>query len=148
MDFPNLPDFEERIIYFHSEGLDFELPDEEKIISWITATVQAENKQLHSLNFIFCTDTYLIRINQKYLNHDTYTDVITFPYSENENVIEGDIFISLDRIQENAKKYNASFLYELKRIMIHGVLHLCGYGDKGEKEEQIMREKENYYLEK
>ncbi len=131
-------------ITFHSEDLTFSLDQANKIEDWIKSTIQQENQTLAQLNFIFCSDAYLHRINVDYLQHDTLTDVITFPYSESS--IEGDIFISIDRIRENANAYDVSFQHELSRVMIHGVLHLMGYGDKTAEEKQQMTKKENQYL--
>lgn len=148
MNFPDLDELAEDAIQFHAEAIDFDLPQSEQVIDWIKATISAEACQLTNLNFIFCNDTYLHKINVTYLNHDTLTDVITFPYTSEGDPIEGDIYISIDRIKENATKFDVTFLKELKRVMIHGVLHLCGYGDKSEAEQKIMRAKENFYLDK
>jgi len=146
MDFPNFSELSEEPILFHFEEIEYKLHEPEKLIKWIQSTIETEEKKLHSLSFIFCKDKYLHHINVTYLDHDTLTDVITFPYSENDSTIEGDIYISLERIIENAKKFNVSTLHELKRVMIHGVLHLCGYSDKTEEEAKEMRSKENFYL--
>ncbi|MEZ5021985.1 MAG: rRNA maturation RNase YbeY [Chitinophagales bacterium] len=109
---------------------------------WISKVVDLEGYELSELSYIFCSDEYLLNINKEYLNHDYYTDIITFDNSEEDNLIAGDIFVSIDRVEENATELNVSFENELKRVMIHGVLHLCGYGDKSEEEEKLMREKE------
>jgi len=101
---------------------------------------------LKELNYIFCSDAYLLQINQQYLNHDTYTDIITFDNSETEKVITGDIFISIERIRENAAKYNITEADELHRVIIHGALHLLGYKDKTAVTKQKMTEKEDFYL--
>lgn len=148
MDFPDFDELAEAAVQFHAEAINFVLPDSETISHWIESTIISENCQLNSLNFIFCNDTYLHKINVEFLNHDTLTDVITFPYAAEGEPIEGDIYISIDRIKENANKFNVTFFKELKRVMIHGVLHLCGYGDKNEVEQKIMRTKENFYLKK
>ena len=132
-------------IIFHSEDIDFSLPQPSLIIDWIFNCIESENKQLRHLNFIFCSDEYLHKINVEYLNHDNYTDVITFPYSEGK-IIEGDIFISIERIRENANKFNVDFNNELHRVMIHGVLHLLGYFDKTPNDKALMTQKENEYL--
>ena len=129
-------------INFHSEGIDFELNDFMLKTNWLEKLIEQENKTLLLLNFIFCSDEYLHKVNVEYLQHDTYTDIITFPLSDLPN-IEGDIFISIDRIRENASKFEVSFEEELNRVLSHGVLHLCGYGDKSEKEATLMRQKEN-----
>ncbi len=148
MDFPDFEELAEDTVQFHAEAIDFDLPQSEQISNWIKATIAAEQSKLTSLNFIFCKDAYLHKINMEYLDHDTLTDVITFPYAAKGEPIEGDIYISIDRIKENATKFDVTFLTELKRVMIHGVLHLCGYGDKSEEEQKIMRKKENFYLAK
>jgi probable rRNA maturation factor len=108
--------------------------------------IQEEGQRLVALTFIFCSDEYLHKINVEYLDHDTLTDIITFPYRQLPEV-EGDIFISLDRIKENARQFDTSFENELLRVIIHGVYHLCGYGDKSEEEAVTMRSKENHALE-
>ena len=132
-------------IEFHAEDIEFSLSNSDFISEWITSTIQAESKKLKHLSFIFCSDDYLHKINLEYLSHDTLTDVITFPYSSGNNV-EGDIFISIDRIADNAKIFNSTFENELQRVMIHGVLHLLGYLDKTPEDKQQMTEKENEYL--
>jgi len=134
------------LLTFHTEDIEFQLDNAEEIQDWISQTIQEEGGTLTFINFIFCSDTYLHHINLEYLNHDTYTDIITFPYSE--NTIESDIFISIDRVRENAEKFNTTFIHELHRVIIHGVLHLLGYGDKTPEEKQKMRNKENFWLEK
>jgi len=104
-----------------------------------------KNKQIKSISFIFCSDKYLQKINYKYLKHTELTDVITFEYTKN-NEIEGDVFISIERVEENSKTYNVKFKEELARVMIHGVLHLMGYNDKKENEKKLMRRLENEFL--
>lgn len=146
MDFPDLLDSLELGIQFHVVEVDFELPEEEALTAWIKSSILAEDKQLKRLNFIFCSDAYLHGLNMDYLNHDTLTDIITFPYSNSQEVIEGDIFISIERIKENALSFQVPFMQELKRVIIHGVLHLCGYKDKSKIEKEEMRAKENFYL--
>lgn len=138
---------EEKKINFYSEDIEFSLPNHSIIFDWINKTIKSEKKTLRHLNFIFCSDPYLHKINVEYLNHDTYTDVITFPYAEGKN-IEGDIFISIDRIKENAKSFEVEFENELHRVMIHGTLHLLGYLDKTVEDKTQMTEKENEYLSK
>jgi len=133
-------------IDFSSEDIDFELISPGLIEVWLKKALEKENKDLQRLSFIFCSDNYLYQLNVAYLQHDTYTDVITFPYSEGDDGVEGDIFISIERVKENAATYGYTFEKELNRVMIHGVLHLCGYGDKSEKEKAQMRDKENIYL--
>ena len=135
-------------INFFSEDTDFSISDTDtpSIRKWIHQVIHVEQQELIALNFIFCSDTYLHQINLEYLNHDTLTDVITFPYSTSPK-IEGDIFISIDRIKENASLFKTSFKQELHRIMIHGVLHLCGYTDKDKESKVKMSHKENEALE-
>ena len=111
----------------------------------IEKLVTNENRILGDVNYILCSDAYLLDINRQYLNHDYYTDVISFDYCE-ENVISGDIFISVDTVADNAKEYGATFENELERVMIHGVLHFVGYNDKSDEESKTMRAKENQYL--
>ena len=142
--FKNFPSENEEAINFYTEEIDLAFPDKEKTSAWIKSAILQENKVLGNLNFIFCSDTYLHKINLEYLDHDTFTDVITFPYSEIN--IEGDIFISIDRIKENAKVFNVSFDDELNRVIIHGVLHLMGYMDKNAENKHQMTLKENLYL--
>ena len=122
--------------------LDFKLDKESNYTDWINKIIIRESSSLGNLNYIFCEDTYLVEINLKYLNHNTLTDIITFDYSD-ESTISGDIFISIDRVRENANEYSVSFDDELKRVMIHGVLHLLGYNDKTEEQKHMMRNKEN-----
>ena len=112
---------------------------------WLEKVVSNENKKLGEIVIIICKDDYLLEKNIKFLNHDTLTDVISFDYSTDKN-ISGDIFVSIDRIKENAKTYNVTFLKELDRVMVHGLLHLLGYNDKTEKDATEMKKKENFYL--
>ncbi|UBZ08816.1 rRNA maturation RNase YbeY [Salegentibacter mishustinae] len=129
------------MINFYSEN-DFELQEEKSFDTWIRKVISSEEKQLGEINYIFCDDHYLYKINLKFLDHDTYTDIISFDNSEGDE-LNGDIFISTDRVTENAKEYNVDFSDELKRVMIHGILHLCGYGDKTKSEAALMRQKED-----
>lgn len=121
---------------------DFQLENEEFFSEWIEQVVLSENKMLGEVNYIFCDDEYLHKINVEYLDHDTLTDIISFDYSEG-NLVQGDIFISVERVADNASDFSVPFNEELKRVMIHGVLHYCGYKDKSENEKRIMREKED-----
>lgn len=121
---------------------DFELSNESDYASWIQNIIASENKEEGDINYIFCDDEYLHKINVEYLNHDTLTDIISFDYSEG-NFLHGDIFISVERVAENAKEFNVSFENELKRVIAHGVLHYCGYKDKSEQDELLMRQKED-----
>ncbi|WP_026714710.1 rRNA maturation RNase YbeY [Flavobacterium daejeonense] len=121
---------------------DFSLDNEEVIASWLSAVIVSENKKEGEINYIFCDDEYLHKINMEYLNHDTLTDIISFDYTVG-NELNGDIFISVERVQDNANDFNVSFADELKRVLVHGVLHYCGYKDKDEVSEQLMRAKED-----
>lgn len=138
-------DFNEEPIQYHAEDIDFELHQTGQVSDWLTAVVAQEQGQLLMLNFIFCSDAYLHNINLEYLKHDDYTDVITFPYADPPQ-IHGDIFISIERVRENAHQFGTAFIDELHRIMVHGVLHLCGYGDKTPEDKARMTEKENEAL--
>jgi len=133
-------------INFFEEDIRFKLKDKTKVKSWVKATIEAEGYKLQELNYIFCSDAYLLGINQQYLDHDTYTDIITFDNSEQDKVITGDIFISIERIRENAEKFNSGELNELHRVIIHGALHLLGYKDKTPESKKLMTKKEDYYL--
>ncbi|GJQ03753.1 rRNA maturation RNase YbeY [Capnocytophaga canimorsus] len=121
---------------------EFELPEQETVFqAWIEKIIASEEKELGELNYIFCDDNYLHQINVQYLDHDTLTDIITFDYTQ-EQIISGDIFISVERVADNAKDFNVDFQTELLRVMAHGVLHLCGYKDKSDAESNQMRSKE------
>ncbi len=133
-------------INFFQEDTVFILKDKNGVRTWINETITAEGYILSELNFIFCSDSYLLEINKQYLNHDTFTDIITFDNSEEEGIIFGDIFISIDRIKENAKTFNVTLKDELHRVIIHGTLHLLGYPDKKKEEKVLMTEKEDFYL--
>ena len=136
-------------ISFFSEDIEFTLKDKAKVRNWIAETVKAEGfKRIAELSFVFCSDTYLLAINKEYLDHDTYTDIVTFDTSEGEDVIAGDIFISVDRTRENAAKFAVSDTDELHRVLIHGILHLCGFLDKTKTDKELMTAKENEYLAK
>lgn len=133
-------------ILFHSEEIPFILKQKGEVRKWIKNAILTEKKIPGDISFIFCSDEYLLNINVQYLDHDTYTDIITFDNSGKEGVIEGDIFISIDRIKENAAQFNTSERDELHRVIIHGILHLIGYTDKGRSHKSKMTEKENQYL--
>ncbi len=133
---------------FFTEDAQYLLKHKRKIKSWIIDTIIAEGYKLSELNFILCSDEYLLRINQDYLQHDDYTDVITFDNSEALKMVIGDIFISIDRIKENASTFSSPILMELCRVMVHGVLHLLGYKDKSKKDKELMTSKEDFYLER
>jgi len=121
---------------------DFNLDDEEVIAKWISNVITSENKKEGEINYIFCDDDYLYKINVEHLGHDTLTDIISFDYSMG-NELHGDIFVSVDRVKDNASDFNVSFAEELKRVLVHGVLHYCGYKDKTEADELLMRKKED-----
>ena len=125
----------------------FSLGNEEQLSKWIIGIISEENHQLEEVNYIFCDDAYLHKLNVEFLNHDTLTDVISFDYSVGKN-IQGDIFISVERVADNAKDFSVSMQEELQRVMAHGVLHYCGYKDKTDADEKLMRDKENHYLNK
>ena len=133
-------------IYFFSEEVSFKPKSVTLLRSWIQETIIQENHELSELNFIFCSDDYLLKINQQYLDHDTYTDIITFDHSEEKESIYGDVFISIDRVKENSKEFKTTFLNELHRVIIHGTLHLLGYTDKNKTSKAQMTAKENQYL--
>jgi probable rRNA maturation factor len=136
------------IIQFFEEDIAYKLKNKTAVRQWINETVLAEGFKLKELTYIFCSDDYLLQINQQYLDHDTYTDIITFDNSEKDKVIVGDIFISIDRIRENALKFNITEADELHRVIIHGALHLLGYTDKSAADKQKMTFKEDFYLNK
>jgi rRNA maturation RNase YbeY len=134
------------MIGFYNEGVPLPFKGKKRPAkAQITTLITMENKKAGDLCFIFCTDDFLLDINKKYLDHNYYTDVITFDYTE-DNLVSGDIFISVERVNENAARFGVSFNHELSRVMYHGMLHLCGYGDKSDDEKQTMREKEDFYL--
>lgn len=133
-------------IHFFTEDISYTLKKKTILKNWIKSTVEAEGYQLSELNFILCSDAYLLRMNQDYLNHDTYTDVITFDNSEEPKTIVGDIFISIERIKENATLFKLPIEQELSRVMIHGTLHLLGYRDKTKAAKTLMTAKEDEYL--
>ena len=131
------------IQYFFENVEEISLP--ENCSEWIKKLILNEEKKVGNINYIFCDDEYLLKVNQDFLNHDYYTDIITFDYVKGKT-ISGDIFISLTRISENASTLSNSFEKELLRVLAHGVLHLCGYKDKSDEEEKEMRAKEDFYI--
>lgn len=134
-------------IRFFSEEIKFKLPHPRKTANWIKGVIKKEKGDSGELSFIFCSDSYLHAINKEYLNHDTLTDIITFGNNSNDDsVVSGDIYISVDRVRQNAETFNAPFDNELHRVLIHGVLHLLGYNDKNPAEIALMRKKEEAYL--
>ena len=133
-------------VNFYTEDINYILKGKMAIKRWVEEMVVKEGYKLHELNFIFCSDDYLLRINQDFLKHDYYTDVITFDNSEEHKTIVGDIFISIDRVKDNAKQNQVKIAHELCRIMAHGTLHLLGYLDKTKKAKIEMTAKEDFYL--
>ena len=133
-------------IQYFCENITFRLPGKGKRKNWLTSVISLNGYSPGDINYIFCSDELLHGINVEYLNHDTYTDVITFDNSLEVNDITGDIYISIDRVKENADKLSVAFKDELDRVMVHGLLHLLGFGDKTEKETLIMRKKEDEFL--
>lgn len=131
---------------FFCQDISFKLPRPRKASHWISEVIKREGKTLAHLSYIFCSDAYLLEINQQYLNHDTFTDIITFDNSEDADLIEGDIFISIERVKANALELGTTFDSELHRVLIHGVLHLVGYADKSPRQKSEMRKKEDAYL--
>jgi len=121
---------------------EFTLDNEQAFADWLSAVILSENKNEGEINYIFCDDEYLHKINVEYLNHDTLTDIISFDYTVG-NELNGDIFVSVERVEDNAKDFNVSFIEELKRVLAHGILHYCGYKDKSDSEAKLMRSKED-----
>lgn len=120
----------------------FQLDNETQFSDWISKVILSESKKEGDINYVFCDDEYILEINKQYLDHDYYTDIISFDYSVG-NELNGDIFVSIERVKENATDFNATFDEELKRVIIHGILHYCGYKDKSEEDEALMRSKED-----
>lgn len=135
-------------IHFFTEDADYTVKQKMAIRQWIVTALADEGFRLGELNLILCSDAYLLEMNKQYLDHNTLTDIITFDNSEEDGKIIGDIFISVERVLENAKKFGVTEADELHRVMIHGVMHLCGYGDKGKEAKAKMTEKEDSYLSK
>jgi len=147
MHFPDLPADEPEIpVSFHFEDVEFELPDEQMLTDWLLGVAESEGKAFVEVTYIFCSDERLREMNVEFLDHDYYTDVITFPYSE--DAVHGDVFISSERVAENAQSLGIAFQHELCRVLVHGVLHLAGYLDKTEEAERVMRAREDFYLQK
>ena len=146
MRFPDLPfdDTPDVLVSFHFEDVAFDLPDQQALTDWLVDVAAQEGKDFYEVNYIFCSDEHLRGINVAYLNHDYYTDVITFPLSEDS--IHGDIFISVDRVRDNATTLGISFENELLRVMAHGVLHLAGYDDKSPEKKVLMSAREDFFL--
>ena len=133
-------------IHFHFEDISFQLSHKKALRTWLFECAKAENQNINQLNYIFCSDNYLLEINKKYLQHDFFTDVISFDYAEDDDNITGDIFISYERIKENAGDFSIPLKDELHRVVIHGLLHLLGYSDKTTVQKATMKGKEDFYL--
>lgn len=148
MQFPDLPlddDAPDVPVSFFSEDVKFELTQADAVSAWLQRVAVQESKAIRAIQYIFCSDDFLREVNVQYLQHDYYTDIITFPYDDSDD-LQGDLFISIDRVEDNARTLQIPFLQELHRVMVHGLLHLIGYGDKTEAEITTMREKENFHL--
>lgn len=135
----------DNLISFQSDSIDFDLDQKDAVRQWLFDTIAAEGLDAGEISFVFTSDESLLEINQKYLNHDTYTDIISFDYSDGKTV-SGEIYISIERVRDNALKYSVNSIKELHRVMIHGILHLCGYTDKTSDNKVKMTGKEDYYL--
>ena len=133
------------MIHFCTEDITFSLKEKLKHKAWLNEVAKQEGKKILELTYVFCSDEYLLQINQEYLNHDTLTDIVTFDNSEDPKKIEGDIFISIERVRENGNKLGTSDT-ELERVMVHGLLHLLGYKDKKKEDKALMTEKEDFYI--
>lgn len=142
----NMVQAKKQPIQFHFSCDNFYLPNRSQLKSFINGLFKKEGYRVKAVNYIFCTDAFLLNLNQFYLQHDTYTDIITFDFSEEERRVIADIYISVERVRENAEIFDARFLKELYRVMFHGALHLCGYKDKSQSDQGVMRSKEDYYL--
>ena len=133
-------------VKFHAIEVNSALTQKTRLKQFIKHIFSSEEKEMDIINFIFCSDAYLLSMNQQFLQHDYFTDILTFDLSKDNTAITGEIYISIDRVKENAATHNTTYLNELRRVIFHGVLHLCGYLDKTESEKSLMTEKENYYL--
>ena len=133
------------MISFSSVDIAYNLKNKFKVKNWVKSILETEGKSAGDITYVFCNDEYLLGINEKYLKHDTLTDIITFDYSE-KGKLSGDIFISIERVKENTGSFNTTLNQELGRVMAHGVLHLSGYKDKSPEDKKMMRSKEDFYL--
>jgi rRNA maturation RNase YbeY len=134
------------LINYFSHRIHFRLKEQKKTSAWINNVVKEEGHIIKEINYVFCSDSYLLNLNKGFLNHNTLTDIITFDNSDIDSALEGEIYISIERVRENAVKYNIPFNEELHRVMIHGILHLLGYADKKPAEKALMRKKEEACL--
>lgn len=146
MKFPE-PEAPEQPIGFLYDDVAFDLPDEQGLREWLLAAAEAEGKSVAEVNYIFCSDEDLRDINVQFLHHDYYTDIITFDYSEGGK-LRGEVYISVERVAENARTHGVPSRHELCRVLLHGILHMAGYGDKTPEQEALMRQKEDFYLAK
>ena len=144
---PELAEQPEQPVSFFVEDVELELPDEQHLREWLMSVAESEKKPIWEINYIFCSDEHLRGINVEFLDHDYYTDIITFDFGD-EARMQGEIYISTERVAENAQTHSVSFVHELCRVMVHGVLHMAGYGDKTPEQEAVMRHKEDFYLAK
>lgn len=133
------------MILYYYEDIDFQFRNKTRTNRWLRLVAESEIKRIGDISIIFCSDNYILDVNQKYLQHDYFTDIITFDYCE-ENRLSGDLFISVDSVRENSIEYGTDFADELNRVIVHGLLHLIGYDDHTEADVAVMRKKENYYL--
>ena len=133
------------MIAYYTQDTDFVFKGKQFNNKWLRMVAESEIKRIGDISIIFCSDNYILDINMKYLQHDYFTDVITFDYCGGDK-LSGDLFISVDTVRENAKLYNTDFNDELNRVMVHGILHLIGYDDHSQKDKQLIRKKEDYYL--
>ena len=133
------------MIRYFQEDIRFDLKQKMQNNRWLKMVAGSEMRRIGAVNIIFCSDNYILDVNMKYLQHDYFTDIITFDYCE-KDVLSGDLFISIDSVRENARFYGTEFADELNRVMVHGLLHLIGYDDHSEADIAVMRQKENYYL--
>jgi probable rRNA maturation factor len=135
-----------QLVLFHTADKQLKLKNKTALKEFIASIFDHENQPLKKLDYVFCSDEYLLQINKDFLQHDYYTDIITFPLSDKHQPIAGEVYISLDRVNDNASQHNVSVLDETLRVLFHGALHLCGYGDKSENEIKTMRAKEDFYI--
>ncbi|MGM9736913.1 MAG: rRNA maturation RNase YbeY [Candidatus Cryptobacteroides sp.] len=133
------------MISYYFQDIDFKFNKRRLNNQWLRMVAESEIRRIGDVNIIFCSDNYILDVNLKYLQHDYFTDIITFDYSE-KNILSGDLFISIDSVRENSVLYNSDFDEELHRVIVHGILHLIGYDDHTDEEQKVMRQKENYYL--
>jgi probable rRNA maturation factor len=135
-----------QLVSFHTADKQLTLKNKTRLKQFIASIFDHEGKPLKKLDYVFCSDEYLLQMNNDFLQHNYYTDIITFPLSDKHQPIVGEVYVSLDRVKDNASQHNASVLDETLRVLFHGALHLCGYGDKTAKEIKAMRLKEDFYI--